>query len=35
MTKVELVTEMAGDACISKNQGGAALESFTSLITTT
>ncbi len=35
MTKVELITKMAGDAGISKNQAEAALKSFTSSITTT
>ena len=35
MTKVELVTKMAGDADISKKQAEAALKSFTSSITTT
>ena len=33
MTKIELITKMAGDAGISKNQAEVALKSFTSSIT--
>jgi len=35
MTRVELITKMAGDAGISKNQAEAALKSFMASITTT